>query len=74
MSIDPVGSQKKIPGSEQSVSRQKLQDGGGAKKSYGGGFNTKSGTSSTKFSTSWQGTTKGATKHTYGVNGKSDPE
>lgn len=61
--MDPVGNQKKISGGEMNVRRQKLIDGGG--KNKGRQFNHESGTRTSKFSTSWQGTTKGKTKHTY---------
>ena len=72
MAIDPVGSQRKIPSSEMNVRHQKLIDKKVGK--LGGGFNTSSGTRGGKFSTSWEGQTKGKTKHTYGVNGNDDKD
>lgn len=61
--MDPVGKQSKISSNDQAVTHQKLIDGGGYKAT--GGFNKKSNTRDTSFSTSWQGKTKGATKHTF---------
>ena len=65
---DPIGVQKKIKSNEYHVGWEKLLDGGGAKKSYGGGFNKKSGTWKNpggKLESEWQGKVKGGTKHTY---------
>lgn len=46
----------------QAEFKEKLGDRGRDKKAVNG-FNTKSGTRSSKFHTSWEGTTKGKTKH-----------
>ena len=67
--MDPVGAQGKIKGSWLRVSMDKRLENVG---DLGGGFNKKSGTHSGKFQDSWQGKTKGKTKHTYGVGGKND--
>lgn len=64
--MDPVGRQSKISSKEHGVHIQKLIDGGGQKSSYGVGPKN-SGTYRTTFSTTWEGTTKGKIKHTYGA-------
>ena len=71
MAIDPVGKQGKIPGGWMRVSMDKRLENVG---DLGGGFNKKSGTRGGSFSDSWQGKTKGGTKHTYGKNGKNDSD
>lgn len=63
MPIDPVGKQEKIKGDEYRVTMQKTLDTSDT--CSDGGFNKKSGTRDTQFSTSWSGRTKGATKHTF---------
>ena len=74
--MDPVGTQKKIAGNEDRYAFQKNLD-----KKVGdldGGFNTKSGTRKAGGDgvgeSKMQGTVKGKTTHTYGVDGKNDPE
>lgn len=61
MSDKCAGVQSKIPGGSMRVTMDKRHEN--VKGS--GGFNKKSGTRSSTFSTSWHGTTKGKTKHTY---------
>ncbi len=71
--MDPVGVQKKIKSDEYHVAWQKLLDGGGDKSSYGGGLkmeSTHKKTSSGEAYEQDQGTVKGKTTHTYGVDGK----
>ena len=73
--MDPIGSQKKIDGSQHNVSKQKNLD----KKVGGldGGFNTKSGTRKAdngKLESGWQGKVKGKITHTYGVDGQNDED
>lgn len=66
--MDPIGQQKKIKSNELRVRIQKLEDGGGAKSKYSGDRNMSSGTHPArdgKLESDWQGTVKGATKHTY---------
>ena len=70
--MDPIGIQKKIKGNSMSVDKQKLHDdndkAGGYKSKYSGNRNMSSGTkraSTGKLEGDWQGTVKGATKHTY---------
>lgn len=73
--MDPIGKQKKIASSDYHVGFQKMLDGGGAKEKYDGQRNMKSGTrkgDTPKFAGygEFQGTTKGATTHTYKKGGK----
>lgn len=73
--MDPCGKQKKIKSDSEHVSFAKLLEGGGGDGNYGGGFNKKSGTRTTykaRDYDKYKGTVKGATKHTYGVNGEND--
>lgn len=74
---DPIGPQPKIASDQYHVGWQKLLDGGGAKSRYEGQRNMESATrksSGGKLESEWQGKTKGKTTHTYGVNGKNDPD
>lgn len=71
--MDPIGNQKKIKDGQYHAGFQKILDNGGAKDKYDGQRNMKSGTNkfeAGKVESEWQGKVKGATKHTYGVNGK----
>lgn len=75
--MDPVGKQGKIAGNKYRVSFQKCLD-----QKVGdldGGFNKKSGTRSSGGDTKdgytkYQGSVKGKTKHTYGVDGRGDAD
>lgn len=70
--MDPVGPQKKIKSDEYRVAFQKILDDGGAKGNYGGVLKHESGshkTSKARDYDEWQGTVKGAIKHTFGVKG-----
>ena len=70
--MDPVGPQKKIKSNEYHPGFQKLLDSGGSKSTYPDGLNKESGshkTSKARDYEEWQGTTKGDTKHTFGVKG-----
>ena len=74
--MDPVGVQKKIAGSDYRETFQKKLDQKVG--NLDGGFNTKSGTRKADGDgvgeADYQGTVKGKTTHTYGVDGKNDPE
>lgn len=75
--MDPCGPQKKIKSNEYHASFEKLINGGGAKSDYKGGLtieSTHKKSSSGQAYDADQGTTKGATKHTYGVDGKGDSD
>lgn len=79
--MDPVGPQQSKKSSTPKVLSQRkgMYDTweSNAPKDLDGGFNTKSGTrraDSPRQYDKWQGTTKGKTKHTYGVHGQNDPD
>ncbi len=79
--MDPVGRQGRIKGNSKGYLKEKLGENNSwesnAPSDLGGGFNTRSGTrkaAGTLNGDEWQGTVKGKTKHTYGVDGKNDPD
>ena len=68
--MDPIGPQKKIKSNQHNERFEKLVDGGGAKNRYEGERNMSSGTRGAdkgRMEGKWQGTVKGKTKHTFGV-------
>ena len=74
--MEPVGTQKKIKSDNHRVFLQKLLDNGGSKSNYDGMSyprNTRS-TSNYDRGNDFQGKVRSKTKHTYGVNGKNDPD
>ena len=77
--MDPCGPQSKIKGNEYHVAWQKLLDGGGVKSDYKGvlkheGGKTKHAKSTEQGYREFQCKVKGATKHTYGLDGANDPD
>lgn len=75
--MDPIGRQKKIASSEYRQGFQKLVSGGGAKKNYDGiSFpkSTRAADSLSPTNAKMQGKVSGKHTHTYGANGKGDPE
>jgi len=72
--MDPVGKQSKIPSNEYRKTFEKKLSGGGAKSNYDGISFPSSTRKASASDSKWQGKVRGATKHTYGVNGENDPD